>query len=691
MVFSAVPVSASPPDMYYRNDAERLWGADRFETSRQIAFDMFSRNFIKRGSAVVVASGQNYHDAIVAASLAGALQTTVLLWPEDPEHVNAHDISTVKEHLNFLRQLRPDEIYVIGKESAVPPEAIDGAARELRAKVIRIAGKDRYDTAALVAERTAVLGDPSGVVFVVSGQSYADAISVGAASYALEAPIILADPEGDVLPARSADAILDHVDACDCKLEAVIVGGTAAVNSSVELDVEDILGTAPIRLWGTDRYETNHRAAEWFYDECRSCLADDEDIGVVLTTGSKFPDALSGAGLAASKGWLMLLVPKPDESLKWLKETVLESGIFDDVTGDSLRAVILGGPAAVADDIGLFEEDFQAPEDVGAIAKQWSEVSDVWLGGYSHNSTKVRWILPVDERAAAAADVGHGLKITVKEDGATGGAYAAMWGFFVQDAPEAGEAHGCGKNGRLVWPPGSQAADHNGALGKLMYLCLFEAGANATLEDAADALNSDATFSTLFKAEAEKGLGGYLVSDLEGYYYTSVDANTGQKDSVRKIRRSLGEGITSIGVFVKFADIVGAGDFKGQSWVLSGECDVDVKANTAGCTKRRLGAIWTSGEPVELTVDVSKTEEYRDKLEGSVHDERRMIYMQGEFRIRPSTTDFPGLEEDYSMDGWALRAPSYFHAVVIDEDANWSSVRLAGRLDRLGQRDGWPD
>lgn len=154
------------------------------------------------------------------------------------------------------------------------------------ASVSRSAGADRYETAAA----TAALHGFSDVVYLASGEQFPDALSVGGVAGALEAPVLLTQP--DNLPTVTEEALLDAG-----TREVRILGGVDAVESGVEESLTD-LEYEVTRVGGTDRYAT------------AALLAEGSPTGgtVVVASGEVYADALAGGPLSAQDGRPVLLV-----------------------------------------------------------------------------------------------------------------------------------------------------------------------------------------------------------------------------------------------------------------------------------------------------------------------------------------------------------------------------------------------
>ena len=99
-----------------------------------------------------------------------------------------------------------------------------GAPPAEAAAVQRIAGSDRYQTSALIAQ--AVAPAPGEPVFLATGTSFADALAAGPVAAAEGGVLLLTSPSS--LPAATVQAIT-----AIAPREIVIVGGTGAISDEV--------------------------------------------------------------------------------------------------------------------------------------------------------------------------------------------------------------------------------------------------------------------------------------------------------------------------------------------------------------------------------------------------------------------------------------------------------------------------
>ena len=90
--------------------------------------------------------------------------------------------------------------------------------------VQRLAGADRYETAAAIARQQ---GDgPEGLALLASGEAFPDALAAGALAAAEQVPLLLT--ARDALPEATEAALRDLG-----VTEVVVAGGTAAVTPAV--------------------------------------------------------------------------------------------------------------------------------------------------------------------------------------------------------------------------------------------------------------------------------------------------------------------------------------------------------------------------------------------------------------------------------------------------------------------------
>lgn len=299
---------------------ERYWGEDRYSTALETSYQTFLDGSC---TTAVIATGQNFPDALSASGLAGAFSGPLLLTKPDELPRGIDD---------ELARLGVNHVYIVGGASAVS-SAVENELSDLGYTVDRIAGADRYQTAAWVAEEVISewgLGFRSAA-FVVRGDSFPDALACAPFAYGQGVPILLTPTDS---LHRESEKILDDYNI----VEVYIAGGLAAVSSDTQWEIDALNSGATIayRLGGNNRYQT---AAVLAND-----LVNDHGMNsfteVGIATGLTFPDALAGGAAAGYRNGVVLLTP--GDALDGYAADAMQDNMFQ---GDD--AVVFGGNSAV--------------------------------------------------------------------------------------------------------------------------------------------------------------------------------------------------------------------------------------------------------------------------------------------------------------------------------------------------------
>lgn len=170
--------------------------------------------------------------------------------------------------------------------------------------------------------------DNTDTVIFASGENFPDALAASALSGTLNCPIIL-NPQ---------DSLSDYAKNLLLRIrptKVFIVGGTAAISSSMEDALNIFLGYKATRLAGDDRTQTADQIA-------RKVLETSTADTCIICSGNDFPDALCGSCLAGNAGGAILLVDGSASSL-----TAEQSYILKEV-GGAKNASVIGGEGAVS-------------------------------------------------------------------------------------------------------------------------------------------------------------------------------------------------------------------------------------------------------------------------------------------------------------------------------------------------------
>ncbi|MGZ6271296.1 MAG: M14 family zinc carboxypeptidase, partial [Candidatus Limnocylindrales bacterium] len=190
--------------------AQRVAGADRFATAAALSAGSFQAG---AADTVFLATGLDFPDALSVGPVAGISGSPVLLTLPTrlPDPTAAE-----------LRRLAPSKVVVVGGPSSVS-DAVVAAVRGLGPTVERVAGTDRYGTAAAVAKRFA---PTAATAVLATGTNFPDALAGVPLAASLAAPILLVRP--DSVPAATRDAVIA---ARPSRL--ISLGGQASVRDSV--------------------------------------------------------------------------------------------------------------------------------------------------------------------------------------------------------------------------------------------------------------------------------------------------------------------------------------------------------------------------------------------------------------------------------------------------------------------------
>ncbi|KAA9152734.1 hypothetical protein F6B41_16110 [Microbacterium lushaniae] len=253
--------------------SDRLDGQDRYETAVAVS----RTSFPKGVGTVYLVVGTDFADALAAAPLAAAKDAALLL-----TRSGALPPSTEAE----LKRLAPKRVVLIGGTGVIDAGMPDRLKKALGSAltVDRVGGADRYETSRLIA---AQFGSPSAV-YVATGHDFADALGAAAVAGRAGAPVMLV--RGD---AASLDGPTVSTLAALGAKTAVVVGGDGAISAGIATGLTT-RGLAVTRYGGIDRYATNAALNNASFGSGTP--------SIVLATGMDFPDALTGAVLAAERG-----------------------------------------------------------------------------------------------------------------------------------------------------------------------------------------------------------------------------------------------------------------------------------------------------------------------------------------------------------------------------------------------------
>jgi DNA-binding beta-propeller fold protein YncE/putative cell wall-binding protein len=332
MVQAWSPQAVQRPETW--RGTTRVYDAVAYPTRYTTSLAVSRAQFPRGARVVVIATGQNWPDAICASPLAAAAQGPLLLVP--PSGVTA-DLS--KE----LRRLGAQHAIVVGGSAAVPTSTLEALLDVPGLQdAVRVSGADRYQTSLEIADVLKLLQPHPAAAFLVTGANFPDALGASAPAAALGAPILLTPPTGLRTDVRSA-----LVRSGAPKL--LVVGGTAALPSGIETSLRSAVGTGTVsRLYSetqANRYGTCAAVAEY---AARNFGMTVSNVG--LASGEAFPDALV-AGVAQGRANRIELLVQPNAV------PAATANYLRSLKGWTSALTVYGGYAAVTDNAVLSAKD----------------------------------------------------------------------------------------------------------------------------------------------------------------------------------------------------------------------------------------------------------------------------------------------------------------------------------------------
>jgi spore germination protein YaaH/putative cell wall-binding protein len=288
----------------------RLGGPDRYATAAAVS----AHSFGPGASVAYVATGANFPDALAAGPAAAQGRGPVLL--VQPNRVTTPTV-------NELIRLRPQRIVVVGSAGVVSDGVKEALQRYTTGTVTRIAGPDRYATAAAIS---AAHFPAAPVVYLATGENYPDALSGGAAAGVQGGPILLVTSSG--IPAAT-QAELNRL-----RPARIVVLGSSGVVSDAVLAAARAWSPSVTRLAGADRYGTAVAVSRALYPG--------ETWTVYVATATTFPDGLAAAPVAGIGRAPLLLV----------RGNILPSIVLEELRRlKPKQIIVIGGPGVISDEM----------------------------------------------------------------------------------------------------------------------------------------------------------------------------------------------------------------------------------------------------------------------------------------------------------------------------------------------------
>lgn len=258
------------PESEHSITVSELRGVNRYETATLISQRTDHEN------VAILVSGNAIVDGLCSSALAGYYNAPILLTPTE----KIDEIT-----INELNRLNIENVIIVGGESVVSNNVIENLKSLGVKKIIRLGGKDRYETSQLVTSYIDKYCYDVKNIIVTDGFGEADCMSASPISVRESMPILLINNNN-----------LEYVNSLDLS-NTYIVGGTGIVSKDIENELLNYNNT--YRLAGDDRYITNEVLVRHFFENSENIYA---------TKGINLIDALTTGPLAGKNNDPIILI-----------------------------------------------------------------------------------------------------------------------------------------------------------------------------------------------------------------------------------------------------------------------------------------------------------------------------------------------------------------------------------------------
>lgn len=296
----------------YAVTTDRLSGSDRYTTAVKISMKGWLNS-----DTVVLATGENFPDALCAAPLAKIFNAPILL-----TQMNTLN----KDTENEIARLGVKKVFIIGGQGVIS----DSVMNDIKSKnieCVRLSGNNRFDTAIEVAK---CISDYSTVtnLAVTTGDDFADALSISPIAAQKGMPIILVPK--DNLP----ESVKSYISSKEIT-KTYIMGGNDIISDTVAKEFP-----AFERIEGNDKYLRNIAVLHKFSGDIKLDK-------IYMATGDNYPDALAGSELASVTSSPIILINNASQQDT---QSLIKTNLSE-LLPNIKEVMILGGEAAVPSSI----------------------------------------------------------------------------------------------------------------------------------------------------------------------------------------------------------------------------------------------------------------------------------------------------------------------------------------------------
>src|SRR5680860_198528 len=163
---------------------DRIGGYDRYDTNTLIAQKLVAT----KNTPIVIASGEDFPDALSIASIASHYGYPILLTAK---------ASLSQGTKNYISSVQPSEVYIVGGTGVVSDAVQTNIKALTPATITRLAGADGFDTAEKILSAFSLTPK---TVYIASGLNFPDALAGSALAAVTGDPIVLVDPSMTGVP-----------------------------------------------------------------------------------------------------------------------------------------------------------------------------------------------------------------------------------------------------------------------------------------------------------------------------------------------------------------------------------------------------------------------------------------------------------------------------------------------------------
>ncbi|RDY23059.1 hypothetical protein CHF27_010280 [Romboutsia maritimum] len=249
-----------------------LEGSDRYDTAIKLSKSKFDKS-----DTVILSNSKSLADGLTVSPLATYKKAPILL---------TDGVNLSKQTKEEIARLDAKNVIVIGGNEVIKDSVINQLKSEGISKIERLGGQDRYETSLQIAKYIDENCYKVKDIVVSGGEGQADALSISSVAGKQKMPIILVEKN------KVTDKTYEWLESKNLQ-NAYVMGGLNVVGEKAFNDINKITSKdiKDNRIGGQDRYETNAKVIEKFYEK-------DLDK-VYVTKGRELIDALTAGPVAS--------------------------------------------------------------------------------------------------------------------------------------------------------------------------------------------------------------------------------------------------------------------------------------------------------------------------------------------------------------------------------------------------------